>query len=156
MATRVSTRSSVWKFHLWNSSLLFQVVIKIDFSSSILFFCKRKIDFSQTNCANNCANKLIIALFISQAWFWNIRNLNIWVTLYWSFGSSLFLSYDVWTTMNLFFRQHDLRCWLWPLLARKHRSHSAHISESLFASVLAFANLSDPVFDVTLLHNLCN
>ena len=30
------------------------MVIKIDFSSSILFFCKREIDFSQTNNLDNC------------------------------------------------------------------------------------------------------
>ena len=51
MATRV--HSSVGTFHLWNSLLLLQMVIEIDFSSIILFFRKWEIDFSQTNNLDN-------------------------------------------------------------------------------------------------------
>ena len=70
METRVSTCSSVWKFQLWNSFLLVQMVIKIDFSYSILFFHKREI-IKQII--------LIIATFILQWWIWNISNLSIWI-----------------------------------------------------------------------------
>ena len=70
METRVSTCSSVWKFQLWNSFLLVQMVIKIDFSYSILFFRKREI-IKQII--------LIIATFILQWWIWNISNLSIWI-----------------------------------------------------------------------------
>ena len=56
MVTRVSRIHSFISRDISSMKLFpaFQMVIKIDFSSSILFFRKREIDFSQTNNLDNC------------------------------------------------------------------------------------------------------
>ena len=147
MATRVSTHSSVGTFHLWNSFLLVQMVIKIDFSSSILFFRKQEISLKQII--------LIIAPFTSQWWSWNILHPNNWVircfivcVVFLSFIWSLNISDSVLQITGSIML-------IKPLIVRKRRSYSTHKGESPFTSVLAFANLLDPVFDIIFLYNLC-
>ena len=147
MATRVSTHSSVRTFHLWNSFLFVQMVIKIDFSSSILYFRKREISLKQII--------LIIAPFILQWWSWNILNLNIWV-IRCLIVCLVFLSFIWCFNISDFVLQITRSKMLIKTSVRAETSVTlgTYMRISIFASVLAFANLSDPVFDIILLYNL--
>ena len=147
MATRVSSRSSVGTFHLWNSFLFVQMVIKIDFSSSILYFRKREISLKQII--------LIIAPFILQWWSWNILNLNIWV-IRCLIVCLVFLSFIWCFNISDFVLQITRSKMLIKTSVRAETSvtFGTYMRISIFASVLAFANLSDPVFDIILLYNL--
>ena len=143
MATRISTHSSVGKFHLWNSFLLVQMVIKIGFSSSILFFQKREIDFSQTNDLDNCPIYIaVMELKYSESQYWVIRCLIVCL---------VFLSF-IWCLNISDFVLQITR----SKMLRKRRSYSTDPWESPFASALAFTNLLDPVFDIILLYILYN
>ena len=133
--------NNVWKCHLRNSFLLVQMVIKTDFSSSILFFRKQEREFSQTNNIDNCP-------FISQWWSWNIRNLDIWIIR----------CLIVFIVFIYFISCLNISDFVLPITWSKVliKSQLAHMWEYPFPFVLAFDNLSDPVFDIILAHKLCN